>query len=483
VEKRLIEEIEDGNYIQASTPPLITSALAAIPKTDGSVRLIHDLSRPIDNSVNSFADKDPCEYQSFNDALQLLKPESYIAKVDLQWAYRSVAIKEDHQTLTGIQWQFKGDKDPTILVDRKLPFGARKSPSAFNRVTKAVQRMMERRGFNIVVFLDDFFLCEDSFQKCLLSLNTLISLLRSLNFRINWKKVVDPCRRLTFLGVQIDLDNQTLALDPIKVQKLCETLEQTATKTRLSKKQLQSICGKLSWASVVNVFGRAHLAPFFQLVRTLKAGNHKSRLSDPIVEELQWWLTCLRSGNNRKDIWDNRPCLEIATDASQVGGGAFCQSGDSLYINFIIDRPMLASQHINIKELAMVKDAVHYWAPQFVNHHFNILTDNQAAVYMVNKGYSRHPVAAALLRDIALICQQYDCTVSASHIPGVLNEIPDAISRLHQHGQFERFVALLNLLYADQTIHKKCTMSPLSHLFIFHRHLINSASWIQKWQH
>lgn len=483
VEERLKEEIEDGNYIQTVAPPLITSALAAIPKTDGSVRVIHDLSRPMDNGVNSYANKEPCEYQSFNNALQLLKPESYIAKVDLQWAYRSVAIRDDHQTLTGIQWKFKGDKNPTFLVDKRLPFGARKSPSAFNRVTKAVQRMMERRGFKTVVFLDDFFLCEDSFQRCLLSLNTLISLLRSLNFRINWKKVVDPCRKLTFLGIQIDLDKQTLSLEPTKVKKLCETLQKAAGNTRLSKKQLQSLCGKLSWASVVNVFGRAHLAPFFHLIRTLKAANHKSRLSDLIVEELNWWLACLNSGNNTKDIWDKRPCLVIATDASQVGGGAFCQCGDSLYINFILDRPMLAYQHINIKELAMVKEAVHYWAPQFEGHHLSILTDNQAAAYMINKGYSKHHIAATLLREIALICQRFNCNVSASYIPGVLNDIPDAISRFHQFGQYERFVKLVNQLHADQTRFKRCTISPLSHLFIFQRHQINSAVWTKKWQH
>ena len=128
VEERLKEEIEDGNYIQTVAPPLITSALAAIPKTDGSMRVIHDLSRPMDNGVNSYANKEPCEYQSFNNALQLLKPESYIAKVDLQWAYRSVAIRDDHQTLTGIQWKLRETKIQHFLWIRDYHLGLANRP-------------------------------------------------------------------------------------------------------------------------------------------------------------------------------------------------------------------------------------------------------------------------------------------------------------------------------------------------------------------
>lgn len=464
--------MEDGNYIKTEIPPLITSALAAIPKPDGNIRIIHDLSRPANNSVNHFAEKDPCEYQSFQDALQLVTPESYMAKVDLQWAYRSVAIKQQHQTLTGLQWWFKGDKNPTFLMDRCLPFGARKSPAAFNRLTKSVQRMMERKGFKIVVFLDDFFLCENSFDRCLLSLNTLISLLRSLNFRINWKKVVDPCRNLTFLGINIDLEKKDLMLDPGKAEKLCNTLKDTALKKRLSKPQLQSLAGKLSWACQVTPWGRAHLSPFFQSIRELKCANHKTRLSSALHEEIDWWLACLTSGQNTRPIWDERPCILLAADACNVGGGAICQSGETIYVNWILDRPDLASQHINMKELAMLKETVCHWAPKYPGHHLSMLTDNQAALYIINKGYSKHPVAASLLKSIAVVSLQYNCRVTAQFIPGALNDIPDAISRLHQKGQWERFASLMNMLNNNTQMHTYCQMSQLSRLFIFQRQSI-----------
>lgn len=47
VEKELIDQITKGQYILASEKPTIVSALTAIPKDDGSVRLIHDGSKPV----------------------------------------------------------------------------------------------------------------------------------------------------------------------------------------------------------------------------------------------------------------------------------------------------------------------------------------------------------------------------------------------------------------------------------------------------
>ena len=102
VEEKIREELSEGHYVITDHTPRITSALAAIPKPDGDIRLIHDFSRPENSSVNDFAVKDACVYQSLDDAIDLLSPSSFIAKVDLKAAYRSVAIRSDHHVLTGL---------------------------------------------------------------------------------------------------------------------------------------------------------------------------------------------------------------------------------------------------------------------------------------------------------------------------------------------------------------------------------------------
>ena len=80
VEHRIKEEIIDGNYIITSERPTVVSALAAIEKPDGDVRLIHDLSRPEDNSVNDYAAKDECHYTSIGEALAFCCPNGYMCR-------------------------------------------------------------------------------------------------------------------------------------------------------------------------------------------------------------------------------------------------------------------------------------------------------------------------------------------------------------------------------------------------------------------
>ena len=46
VQAQIVEESEEGRYNVSSEKPQIVSALGAIPKSSGGVRLIHDCSRP-----------------------------------------------------------------------------------------------------------------------------------------------------------------------------------------------------------------------------------------------------------------------------------------------------------------------------------------------------------------------------------------------------------------------------------------------------
>ena len=90
-------------------PPKIVSPMAAIPKPDGDVRLIHDCSRPIGEAVNDYCSTDwQFKFARVDDAANLMTPGCYFAKVDLKSAYRSVPISKASQEVTGLHWKFKG---------------------------------------------------------------------------------------------------------------------------------------------------------------------------------------------------------------------------------------------------------------------------------------------------------------------------------------------------------------------------------------
>ena len=65
---------------------------------------------------------------------------------------------------TGLKWTFSGDCDPTLLVDTRLPFGAKRSPEIVNDLLQAVCRIMASKGFkHVVVYLDDFIVVADNY--------------------------------------------------------------------------------------------------------------------------------------------------------------------------------------------------------------------------------------------------------------------------------------------------------------------------------
>ena len=194
VEKAIREEIQRGNYIITSEKPTIVSALGAIPKPDSdNIRLIHDCSRPQHSNLNLYTGtQHHYSYVTVDNAVSLIKNNAYLAKIDLKSAYRHVPIHPSN-TATGLAWRFRGDNTLTYLHDCKLPFGAAQIPEIFHRLTQAIMRMMDRRGFTVLAYLDDFLIISDTALECQQAYQELIKLLSELGFQINWDKAVGPC--------------------------------------------------------------------------------------------------------------------------------------------------------------------------------------------------------------------------------------------------------------------------------------------------
>ena len=97
------------------------------------------------------------KFQFLYDAIKLLKPNYFMAKIDLNHAYRWRPIYSANNQATGCQWRFSGNDFDSCFYDTRLPFGAESSPEIFHRPTQAVRRMMGKRGFvNMIVYLDNF---------------------------------------------------------------------------------------------------------------------------------------------------------------------------------------------------------------------------------------------------------------------------------------------------------------------------------------
>ena len=108
-----------------------------MPKGPSDTRLIHDLSRP-NGGVNVLANDTSVSFVTLHEATSCIKPHGFLAKLDLQSAYRSIPIHPDDYALTGLRWKFGDDVTFSYFYDAKLPFGV------FQRLTDSLVRIMAR---------------------------------------------------------------------------------------------------------------------------------------------------------------------------------------------------------------------------------------------------------------------------------------------------------------------------------------------------
>ncbi len=103
VEKQLRTALVQGHYEMVENKPTLVSALGAIPKSDGNVRLIHDCSNPSGKALDDYAEKINVRYQKVRRATSYLMQGCYFAKINLKSAYRSVGLHPSQFQSTGLK--------------------------------------------------------------------------------------------------------------------------------------------------------------------------------------------------------------------------------------------------------------------------------------------------------------------------------------------------------------------------------------------
>lgn len=468
VEKEIKDQIANSCYVIADRPPVVVSALAAIPKDDGSVRLIHDGSRPVGSAMNDYSLPESVKFQTLRDACRLALPNYYCAKIDLKSAYRSVPIHPGDYNATGLQWIFEGDSEPTFFFDTRLPFGSNKAPSHFNRLSQAIRRCMVRRGFKgVVAYIDDFFICAPTYEECKKWMFVLLKLLRKLGFSISYKKVVGPTQQLTFLGLQINTVDSTLTLSETKLQKLKQQLSEFSAKTRATKQQLQRLAGSLNYATQAVRGGRFFLRRILDAMQHLKHARHKARLSAEFHSDIQWWLSFLTVFNGTV-YYSSIEKEHVHVDACNAAAGAFW-CGHWKYLVFDHDLPSASPLHINYKEVCAVVMAVSNWLPMWQRKTVIVHTDSVVTQCIINRGWCKNRYVNILLRQMAFQCARLNCVLKAVHVPGTLNIMADTISRLHEPNKINLFLQLISRWFhgppPSSQIQHHMSMSALLFLF------------------
>ena len=443
VEKELVEGAMMGPF--SNNPlnvPLIISPLQTVEKRGSSNRrVVVDLSYPSGTSVNDGIPKGQflgeeyvLEYPSIDALVDLIKEKGQgclLYKVDLRRAYRQLPVDPHDYHLLGVSWRDQ------VFIDTALPNGLRTASTACQRTTNAVKYMHKQDGHDAVNYVDDFCGCElpDVAQT---AFDDFFGLLGELGLEVSHEKTVPPTTCLTFLGTMVDTVQLTLSIPPDKLEEVRSELLRWKNVKSVTKRQLQSLLGKLFWISRCVRPGRTFLSRMLDTLRRLKYNYSRTRLSTEFRLDLAWWQNFMETYNGVSMMplqeW-TEPDGVLATDACLGGCGGVCEE-EFFHTEF----PTVVIQmglDINQLELMAILVAARLWAPKLVGRRLLVYSDNKPSVSVLNSGRSKDKILNKCLRELWLLAATYEFEIKALHIRGTENRLPDYLSRWHMGQVYE----------------------------------------------
>jgi hypothetical protein len=410
----------------------------------GQYRVIHHLSHPHGRSINTYTADWPCHLARLDDALNIVRRLGRgccMAKMDVKSAYRIIPVRPADWSILGIYWQQR------FFFHRTLPFGLRSSCHLWERYATAVQWIITNilHIDNITHYVDDFFLAALRDHQCGDDLRRTKSIWSELGVPDEAKKTEGPSTRLVFLGILIDSEAMSISLHQTRLAAIRTTLRSWQQRTTCSLRQLQSIIGVLSFASMVVRHGRTFLQHMRDAATTYNDVDdpHDTTvvpLSADFQEDITWWYQFMAQWNGVSLLWDTEwmdtsDILQPHTDACVEGYAAVCGK-EWFHARWTEGQRQLAQDasmtrdSMPWKELYAIVAAAATWGQRWSRRKVIFYTDCMPVVQALNKGASRTRRMMQLIRILHFHAARYSFVYSVQHLPGADNAIADELSRV-----------------------------------------------------
>ena len=215
-----------GPYHDPPFKEFFQSPVGLVPKDNGQqTRLIFHLSFPRTGlSINSGTPQELCKvkYCDFADAIKKCMEVGITCKAgksDMHSAFRNLGIRPSQFCLLLLKAKSPFDGKYYYFVDKCLPFGASISCSHFQRFSDSIAHLAQYRsgGNRPVNYLDDYLFAAYLKSLCNQLIQEFLDICKEINFPVSLDKTYWASSMLTFLGLLINLENQTVSIPADKV--------------------------------------------------------------------------------------------------------------------------------------------------------------------------------------------------------------------------------------------------------------------------
>ena len=404
--ERQCRELCDADIIEPSTSAW-SSPIVPVMKKDETIRMCIDYRK-----LNKVTVPDKFPIPNLLDSIYGLKGTKFFTKLDLVRGYYQLPVDEKSRPYTAFStnrnhWQFK-----------RLSFGLRNAPSAFQREIQAVLQTFPSN--KVIAYLDDILIMGQTFSEHMDLVSKVLQTLLTYGIKIKVSKCEWVRSEVEYLGHIVSESG---------VKKTPEYLEKVLNYPRpRTIRELREFLG------LVN-FQRKFVPQCSSIQKPLSAntsGNKNKLLvwDDDMVASFETlkreMATEIELGY--PDYSDNASKLELYVDASDIGAGAYLaqiQGSEHKIIGFA--SMTFSGAQLNYatlqRELVALRWGVKTFRPFLQGVEFILFTDHQPLVHLDNMKL----VCSRLARTMEELAEYL---FEIRYLPGHLNTAADALSRL-----------------------------------------------------
>ena len=349
---------------------------------------------------------------------------AFMAKSDIADAYRLIPLNPTENPKLGMKFQGR------YYYDKFLPQGCGSSCRIFKTFSTALQGIFEHFNFSAhcLHMIDDFLFVATTERQCLDQLQAFMNLCKDIGIPLAAGKTTNPSQEVTFLGVTLHSVLRTARLPREKLVEYRKEIHLILGQSRIRQSTLESLIGKLNFAASV-VPARPFLRRLIDNLHTVKKPYHFIRCTKERREDWNTWDKFLQTYNGITYFQAlgviTSDTIHLASDASDIGYGA-CYGSRWIQAAYPESWKKL---HIGVREIFTIYVLISMFGHLMRNHNIVLLCDDPGDVDIINKQSTRCKHTMQIIRPLTLKLVEFNIHLSAKHIPGHKNIIPDRISR------------------------------------------------------
>ncbi|RYE19449.1 MAG: hypothetical protein EOP45_12640 [Sphingobacteriaceae bacterium] len=339
-----------------------------VDKSNGLIRLCLDARK-----LNNATKKNAYPQQNVNRILSQLAKTKYVSAIDMTDAFYQIPLDGDSKAKTAFSVPSKG----TFVFKRMVMGLCNSGATLCALMDKLLGNEFEPYLF---IYLDDFIIATDTFEKHLEIMARLAEKLKFANLTISPKKSLFCYKRLKFLGHIIDENG--ISLDPSRIEAMVNFPEPKCIK------DVRRVLGMAGW---YRRFIRDFAGITAPISETLKKKNKKYTV-------FKWTEQASLAFKNLIKALTEAPVLatpdydlpfKIECDASDFACGAVLsqvQDGEERVIAYMSQK-FIASQrkyHVTEKECLAVILGIEKFRPYIEGSHFTVITDHYSLLWLRN---------------------------------------------------------------------------------------------------